>query len=101
VRKRLVIDPDALLFCGRGAARWRRTTSVADCATWWTRPAWPTPRHFRRIRATAINNAGGIDLVAELLWHTNLWITAQHCIVRDDLVNPATVRMLEERRGGM
>lgn len=102
LKKRLSIDPDALLFCNRNGDPLttnnvrRRLRDVMDKAGL----NGVTPHRFRRTGATAINKAGGIDLAAELLGHTDSRITAQHYIVRDDLVNPATARMLEERYGG-
>lgn len=102
LKKRLSIDPDALLFCNRNGDPLttnnvrRRLRDVMDKAGL----NGVTPHRFRRTGATAINRAGGIDLAAELLGHTDSRITAQHYIVRDDLVNPATARMLEERYGG-
>lgn len=60
-----------------------------------------THHRFRRTGATAINGIAGSDLAAELLGHTDPRITAQHYIVRDDLVNPATAQMLEDRYGGV
>lgn len=102
LRKRLSIDPDALLFCNRSGDPLttnnvrRRLRDVMEKAGL----TGVTPHRFRRTGATAINNAGGIDLAAELLGHTDPRITVQHYIVRDDLVNPATARMLEERYGG-
>ncbi|MFV0432934.1 MAG: tyrosine-type recombinase/integrase [Leucobacter sp.] len=101
LKKRLSIDPDALLFCNRNGYPLttnnvrRRLRDVTDKAGL----NGVTPHRFRRTGATAINKAGGIDLAAELLGHTDSRITAQHYIVRDDLVNPATARMLEERYG--
>jgi integrase len=59
-----------------------------------------TPHRFRRTGATTIYEAGGLDLAAGLLGHTDPRITQQHYIMRDDLVNPVTARMLEERYGG-
>lgn len=102
LKKRLSIDPDALLFCNRNGDPLttnnvrRRLRDVMEKAGL----NGVTPHRFRRTGATAINKAGGIDLAAELLGHTDSRITAQHYIVRDDLVNPATARMLEERFGG-
>ena len=102
LKKRLSIDPEALLFCNRNGDPLttnnvrRRLRDVMDKAGL----NGVTPHRFRRTGATAINKAGGIDLAAELLGHTDSRITAQHYIVRDDLVNPATARMLEERYGG-
>lgn len=102
LKNRLSIDPDALLFCNRNGDPLttnnvrRRLRDVMDKAGL----NGVTPHRFRRTGATAINKAGGIDLAAELLGHTDSRITAQHYIVRDDLVNPATARMLEERYGG-
>ena len=102
LKKRLSIDPEALLFCNRNGDPLttnnvrRRLRDVMDKAGL----NGVTPHRFRRTGATAINKAGGIDLAAELLGHTASRITAQHYIVRDDLVNPATARMLEERYGG-
>ena len=58
-----------------------------------------TPHRFRRTGATTIYEAGGIDLAAGLLGHTDPRITQQHYIVRDDLVDPATAAMLERRFG--
>ncbi|GAA2829031.1 site-specific recombinase XerD [Leucobacter komagatae] len=102
LKKRLSIDPDALLFCNRNGDPLttnnvrRRLRDVMDKAGL----SGVTPHRFRRTGATAINKAGGIGLAAELLGHTDSRITIQHYIVRDDLVNPATARMLEERFGG-
>ncbi len=102
IKKRLSIDPDALLFCNRNGDPLttnnvrRRLRDVMDKAGL----NGVTPHRFRRTGATAVNQAGGIDLAAELLGHTDSRITAQHYIVRNDLVNPATARMLEERYGG-
>ncbi len=102
LKKRLSIDPDALLFCNRNGDPLttnnvrRRLRDVMDKAGL----NGVTPHRFRRTGATVINKAGGIDLAAELLGHTDSRITAQHYIVRDDLVNPATALMLEERYGG-
>lgn len=103
LRKRLSIDPDALLFCNRSGGALttnnvrRRLRDVMEKAGL----TGVTPHRFRRTGATAINNAGGIDLAAELLGHTDPRITVKHYIVRDDLVNPATARMLEERYGSV
>lgn len=101
LKKRLSIDPDALLFCNRNGDPLttnnvrRRLRDVMDKAGL----KGVTPHRFRRTGATAINDAGGIDLAAELLGHTDPRITVQHYIVRNDLVNPATARMLEARFG--
>ncbi|WP_240183656.1 tyrosine-type recombinase/integrase [Leifsonia aquatica] len=101
LKSRLSIDPDALLFCNRNGDPLttnnvrRRLRDVMDKAGL----KGVTPHRFRRTGATAINEAGGIDLAAELLGHTDPRITAQHYIARNDLVNPATARMLEARFG--
>lgn len=102
LKKRLSIDPDALLFCNRNGNPLttnnvrRRLRDVMDKAGL----QGVTPHKFRRTGATAINEDGGIDLAAELLGHTDPRITVQHYIVRDDRVNPATAAMLEARFGG-
>jgi len=102
IKKRLSIDPDALLFCNRNGDPLttnnvrRRLRDVMDKAGL----SGVTPHRFRRTGATAINKAGGIVLAAELLGHTDSRITAQHYIVRDDLVNPVTAHLLEARYGG-
>ncbi|WP_241488008.1 tyrosine-type recombinase/integrase [Leucobacter japonicus] len=102
MRARSSIDPDALLFCNRkgGALTTnnvrRRLRYVMENAG----VEGVTPHRFRRTGATTINKVGGIDLAAELLGHTDPRITAQHYIVRDDLVDPATASILEARFGG-
>ncbi len=101
LKKRLSIDPDALLFCNRNGDPLttnnvrRQLRDVMDKAGL----KGVTPHRFRRTGATAINDAGGVDLAAELLGHTDPRITVQHYIVRNDLVNPVTARMLEARFG--
>jgi len=102
MKRRLSIDPDALLFCNRNGDPLttnnvrRQLRSIMDQAGL----EGVTPHRFRRTGATTIYEAGGLDLAAGLLGHTDPRITQQHYIVRDDLVNPVTARMLEERYGG-
>ncbi len=102
MKKRLSIDPDALLFCNRKGGPMttnnvrRQLRSIMDK----TGLEGVTPHRFRRTGATTIYHAGGLDLAAGLLGHTDLRITQQHYIVRDDLVDPATAVMLEQRFGG-
>ena len=102
VKKRLSIDPDALLFCNRTGGPMttnnvrRQLRAIMDKAGL----EGVTPHRFRRTGATTIYYAGGIDLAAGLLGHTDPRITQQHYIVRDDLVDPATASMLEQRFGG-
>ncbi|UOR02392.1 site-specific integrase [Leucobacter allii] len=102
LKKRLSIDPNALLFCNRKGGPLttnnfrRRLRDVTDKAGL----KGVTPHKFRRTGATAINEDGGIDLAAELLGHTDPRITAQHYIVRDHRVNPMTATMLVSRFGG-
>lgn len=101
MRKRLSIDPDALLFCNRDGGPLttnnvrRQLRSIMDEAGL----EGVTPHRFRRTGATTIYEAGGLDLAAGLLGHTDPRITQQHYIVRDDLVDPATAVMLERRFG--
>ncbi len=101
MRRRLSIDPDALLFCNRDGGPLttnnvrRQLRSIMDQAGL----EGVTPHRFRRTGATTIYEAGGIDLAAGLLGHTDPRITQQHYIVRDDLVDPATAAMLERRFG--
>lgn len=101
LRRRLSIDPDAMLFCNRTGGPLttnnvrRRLRNVMDKAG----VQGVTPHRFRRTGATTIYQAGGIDLAAGLLGHTDPRITQQHYIVRDDLVDPATASMLELRFG--
>lgn len=103
LKKRLSIDPDALLICNRYGGPMttnnvrRQLRSIMDKIGL----KGVTPHRFRRTGATAINDIAGIDLAAELLGHTDPRITAQHYVVRDDLVNPATAQMLEDRYGGV
>ena len=102
LKKRLSIDPDALLFCNRTGGPMttnnvrRQLRAIMDQAGL----EGVTPHRFRRTGATTIYYAGGIDLAAGLLGHTDPRITQQHYIVRDDLVDPATASMLEQRFGG-
>ena len=102
MRRRLSIDPDALLFCNRNGDPLttnnvrRQLRSIMDQAGL----EGVTPHRFRRTGATTIYEAGGLDLAAGLLGHTDPRITQQHYIMRDDLVNPVTARMLEELYGG-
>lgn len=101
MRRRLSIDPDALLFCNRNGDPLttnnvrRQLRSIMDQAGL----EGVTPHRFRRTGATTIYEAGGLDLAAGLLGHTDPRITQQHYIVRDDLVDPATAAMLEQRFG--
>lgn len=101
MRRRLSIDPEALLFCNRDGGPLttnnvrRQLRSIMDEAGL----EGVTPHRFRRTGATTIYEAGGIDLAAGLLGHTDPRITQQHYIVRDDLVDPATAAMLERRFG--
>lgn len=101
MRRRLSIDPDALLFCNRNGDPLttnnvrRQLRSIMDQAGL----EGVTPHRFRRTGATTIYEAGGLDLAAGLLGHTDPRITQQHYIVRDDLVDPSTATMLELRFG--
>ncbi|WP_336652127.1 MULTISPECIES: tyrosine-type recombinase/integrase [unclassified Leucobacter] len=101
MRRRLSIDPDALLFCNRNGDPLttnnvrRQLRSIMDQAGL----EGVTPHRFRRTGATTIYEAGGLDLAAGLLGHTDPRITQQHYIVRDDLVDPATAALLEQRFG--
>ncbi len=54
-----------------------------------------TPHTFRRTVATAINDEASTELAAELLGHTDPRITIQHYIRRNEMVDPATARILE------
>lgn len=102
LKKRLSIDPDALLFCNRKGGPMttnnvrRQLRSIMDK----TGLKGVTPHRFRRTGATTIYHAGGLELAAGLLGHTDPRITQQHYIARNDLVDPATAVMLEQRFGG-
>ncbi|GAA1628550.1 tyrosine-type recombinase/integrase [Leucobacter chromiireducens] len=102
MKKRLSIDPDALLFCNRNGGPMttnnvrRQLRSIMDK----TGLEGVTPHRFRRTGATTIYHAGGLDLAAGLLGHTDPRITQHHYIARNDLVDPATASMLEQRFGG-
>lgn len=102
LKKRLSIDPDALLFCNRKGGPMttnnvrRQLRSIMDKAGL----EGVTPHRFRRTGATTIYHAGGLDFAAGLLGHTDPRITQQHYIARNDLVDPATASMLEQRFGG-
>ncbi len=102
LKKRLSIDPDALLFCNRKGGPMttnnvrRQLRSIMDK----TGLEGVTPHRFRRTGATTIYHAGGLELAAGLLGHTDPRITQQHYIARNDLVDPATASMLEQRFGG-
>ncbi len=54
-----------------------------------------TPHMFRCTVATVVNEQAGVDLAAELLGHTNTKITIQHYIRRNEMVNHATVELLD------
>lgn len=88
---------DELLFCSREGTPLttnnvrRELRHVLDLAG----ITGVTPRIFRRTVATAIDELAGVDLVAELLGHTDPEITIQDCIRRSETVNPATGEMLE------
>lgn len=58
-----------------------------------------TPHRFRRTAATAIHDIGGLLLAAELLGHTDPRITVQHYIQRNDVVDPVTAQLLDQRFG--
>ena len=102
LKKRLSIDPDALLFCNRKGGPLTTNNYRRQLRAVMKQAGLEgvTPHKFRRTGATAINEDGGIDLAAELLGHTDPRITVQHYIVRDDRVSPATAAMLEARFGG-
>ncbi|MCY7289403.1 MAG: hypothetical protein LH624_14440 [Cryobacterium sp.] len=54
------------------------------------------------LTATAVNDKANVELAAELRGHTDTTITVQHYIRRSELVNPATVELLDRafaRRG--
>ena len=55
-----------------------------------------TPYKFRRTIATAINESADVELSAELLGHTSRKITIQHYIRPNEMVDPATVDLLEQ-----
>ncbi|WP_017882800.1 site-specific integrase [Leucobacter sp. wl10] len=101
LRNRLSIDPNALLFCNRKGGPLTTNNVRRQLRTIMDKAGLKkvTPHRFRRTGATAIYEAGGIDLAAGLLGHTDSRITEQHYIVRDDLVDPATASMLENRFG--
>lgn len=101
VRKRLatLVDsaPDALLFTSRNQTpltpnnvsnKLRRVLAMADIVG-------VSPHMFSRTVATAVNENGTIDLAAELLGHTDPRITMQHCVRRNEMVNPASADTLE------
>lgn len=50
---------------------------------------------FRRTVVTAFNTNVSIELAAELLGHTDTRVTVMHYIQRSELVNPATVALLD------
>lgn len=101
VRSRLskLTDPssEALLFCSREGTpltpanvrrQLRQALSLAGLGG-------ITPHTFRRTVATAINDEASTELAAELLGHTDTRITIQHYIRRNEMVDPATARILE------
>ncbi|WP_053384905.1 tyrosine-type recombinase/integrase [Leucobacter celer] len=90
-------SPEALLFCSREGTpltpanvrrQLRHALSVAGLSG-------ITPHTFRRTVATAINEEASTELAAELLGHTDPRITIQHYIRRNEMVDPATARILE------
>lgn len=101
LRNRLSIDPDALLFCNRTGGPLTTNNVRRQLRTIMDKAGLQgvTPHRFRRTGATTIYQAGGIELAAGLLGHTDPRITQQHYIVRDDLVDPSTATMLELRFG--
>ncbi|WP_205629141.1 tyrosine-type recombinase/integrase [Jiangella muralis] len=102
VRQRLAVmgerSPDALLFCSRNGTpltpnnvrrQLRRVMKLAEIDG-------VTPHAFRRTVATAVNEAAGVNLAAELLGHSDTKITIAHYIRRNEMVNPATADILDE-----
>lgn len=102
VRQRLAVmgerSREALLFCSRNGTpltpnnvrrQLRRVTKLAEIDG-------VTPHAFRRTVATAVNEAAGVNLAAELLGHSDTKITIDHYIRRNEMVNPATADLLDE-----
>ena len=102
VRQRLAVmgerSPEALLFCSRNGTpltpnnvrrQLRRVMELAEIDG-------VTPHAFRRTVATAVNEAAGVNLAAELLGHSDSKITIDHYIRRNEMVNPATADLLDE-----
>lgn len=67
------------------------------------------PHMFRRTVATVINDQASVNLAAELLGHTDPKVTIEHCIRRNEHVNPLTAELLDaafaaegqDERGGL
>jgi integrase len=102
VRQRLAVmgerSPEALLFCSRNGTpltpnnvrrQLRRVMKLAEIDG-------VTPHAFRRTVATAVNEAAGINLAAELLGHSDTKITIDHYIRRNEMVNPVTADLLDK-----
>ncbi|SEE94768.1 tyrosine-type recombinase/integrase [Jiangella alba] len=102
VRQRLAVmrerSPEALLFCSRNGTpltpnnvrrQLRRVMKLAEIDG-------VTPHAFRRTVATAVNEAAGINLAAELLGHSDTKITIDHYIRRNEMVNPVTADLLDQ-----
>lgn len=91
-------SPEALLFCSRNGTpltpnnvrrQLRRVMKLAEIDG-------VTPHAFRRTVATAVNEAAGINLAAELLGHSDTKITIDHYIRRNEMVNPVTADLLDQ-----
>ncbi|PZF85159.1 tyrosine-type recombinase/integrase [Jiangella anatolica] len=102
VRQRLALtgerSPEALLFCSRNGTpltpnnvrrQLRRAMKLAEIDG-------ATPHAFRRTVATAVNEAAGVNLAAELLGHSDPKITIDHYIRRNEMVNPVTADLLDQ-----
>jgi integrase len=90
---------DALLFCSRSGTPLatnnvrRQLRHVLDLAG----IEGVTPHSFRRAVATEVKDAASIELAAELLGHADPKITIAHYVRRNQMVNPITATLLEER----
>jgi integrase len=89
---------DALVFCTREAtplitANVRRQLRkvLGDAGI-----EGVTPHMFRRTVATVVNEQASLNLVSELLGHTDPKVTVEHYIRRNEQVNSLTAELLDQ-----